>query len=98
MVLVDDLLKLPFTSVLWILREIHQAAQAELANESESITAELSQLYMMLETGKISEEEFTTGEKTLLERLDRIEERDRGVTGKKGGEQVANQKEVGRLA
>ena len=88
MVLVDDLLKLPFTSVLWILREIHQAVQEELATESESITAELRQLYMMLETGRISEEEFTVSEKDLLDRLDRVQERDRGVTGEDEGEQV----------
>ena len=98
MVLVDDLLKLPISSVLWIFREIHHAAQEELANESESITAELSQLYMMLETGKISEEEFAAGEQTLLDRLDRIQEHDRGVPEKDGGEQVADQRQAGRVA
>ena len=98
MVLLDDLLKLPISSVLWIFREIHHAAQEELANESESITTELSQLYMRLETGKISEEEFAAGERTLLERLDRIQERDRGVKGKGGGEQAQNQREMGRVA
>jgi len=98
MVLVDDLLKLPISSVLWIFREIHHAAQEELANESESITAELSQLYMRLETGKISEEEFVAGEITLLERLDKIQERDKGVKEKGGGEQAQNQREMGRVA
>ena len=98
MVLVDDLLTLPISSVLWIFREIHHAAQEELANESESITAELSQLYMRLETGKISEEEFAAGERTLLERLDRIQERDRGVKKKGGGEQAQDQREMGRVA
>jgi len=98
MILVDDLLTFPISSVLWIFREIHHAAQEELANESESITAELSQLYMRLETGKISEEEFAAGERTLLERLDRIQERDQGVTGKGGGEQAQNQREMARVA
>ena len=98
MILVDDLLTFPFSSVLWIFREIHHAAQEELANESESITAELSQLYMRLETGKISEEEFVAGEITLLERLDKIQERDKGVKEKGGGEQAQNQREMGRVA
>ena len=98
MILVDDLLTFPFSSVLWIFREIHHAAQEELANESESITAELSQLYMRLETGKISEEEFAAGERTLLDRLDKIQERDQGIKGKGGGAQVQNQREMARVA
>ncbi len=73
MIVVDDLLLAPIRSVLWIFREIHNAAQEELANEAESITAELSNLYMRLETGKISEEEFVAEEKILLERLDRVQ-------------------------
>jgi len=97
-ILVDDLLKLPITSVLWIFREIHHAAQEELANESESITAELRQLYMMLETGRISEEEFTAGERTLLERLDRIQERDQGLKKQDGGEKEPEQSELGWVA
>ncbi len=72
MIVVDDLLLAPIRSVLWIFRELHNAAQEELANEAESITAELSNLYMRLETGKISEEEFAAEEKILLERLDRV--------------------------
>ena len=79
MVLVDDILLFPMHSLLWIFREIHNAAQQERANESESTTAELSNLYMMLETGKISEEEFASEERTLLERLDRMQERGRGL-------------------
>jgi hypothetical protein len=70
---VDDLLLAPIRSVLWIFREIHNAAQEELADEAESITAELSNLYMRLETGKVSEEEFAAEEKILLERLDRAQ-------------------------
>ena len=98
MVLVDDLLKFPITGLVWIALQVQNAAQEELANESESITAELSQLYMMLETGKISEEEFGAGERILLERLDRIEERDRGVTERNGREPVAVQNEPGSVA
>jgi hypothetical protein len=75
MMLVDDLLMFPIRSVLWIFREIHNAAQEELANEADSITAELSDLYMRLETGRISEAEFAAEEKTLLERLEGIQNR-----------------------
>jgi len=98
MILVDDLLMFPFSSVLWIFREIDHIAQEELANESESITAELSQLYMMLETGKISEEEFAAGERTLLERLDKIQEREKGVKEKGGSAQAPSRGARGRVA
>ena len=98
MVLVDDLLTFPMRSLFWIFREIHNAAREELANESESITAELSNLYMRLETGKISEEEFAGEEKTLLERLDRMQERGRGLQEEPGGEEKRGQREQSMVA
>lgn len=76
MLIIDDLLLFPVRSILWVFQEIHNAAQEEQANEAEAITAELSELYMMLETGKITETEFDTREKTLLDRLDGIKERE----------------------
>ncbi|MGA2263545.1 MAG: gas vesicle protein GvpG [Acidobacteriota bacterium] len=73
MLLIDDVLLAPFRGILWICREIHNAAQEELAGESDSIRMELTSLYMMLETGRISEKEFETQEKKLLDRLDCLE-------------------------
>jgi hypothetical protein len=75
MLLLDDILLFPIKSIFWMFREIHNAAQEELASETEDITAELSELYMMLETGRITEEEFDAREKELLDRLDEIQER-----------------------
>jgi hypothetical protein len=97
MVLVDDLLMFPIRSLLWIFREIYNAGQEELANESESVTAELSNLYMQLETGKISEEEFAAEERTLLERLDRTQARGRGLQKVQGGEEKRGQCEHRRV-
>lgn len=73
MLLIDDVLMAPFRGILWICREINNAAQEELAGESDSIRMELTSLYMMLETGRISEKEFETQEKKLLDRLDCLE-------------------------
>lgn len=73
MFLLDDLLMSPVKGVLWVFREIHDAAQQELAGESETITASLSELYMRLETGQITEAEFDAQEKVLLDRLDRLQ-------------------------
>jgi hypothetical protein len=98
MVLVDDLLTFPIRSLFWIFREIHKAGQEELANETESVTAELSDLYMRLETGRISEEEFAGEEKTLLDRLDRMQERGRGLQEEHGGKEKRGQREHRRVA
>lgn len=73
MFLVDDLLLSPIKGIFWVFREIHDAAKQELAGESEAITAALSELYMRLETGQITEEEFDAREKALLDRLDRLQ-------------------------
>ena len=73
MFLIDDLLMSPVKGVLWIFREIHDAAEKELAGESEAITGALSELYMKLETGQITEAQFDAQEKVLLDRLDRLQ-------------------------
>jgi len=79
MLIIDDILLSPVRGILWIFREMYNAAQEELVNEADSITAELSELYMMLETGKITESEFDNREKELLDRLDEIQDREAGV-------------------
>ena len=78
MLLVDDLLLSPFTSLLWVFKKIHEAVQQEKAGETEAMTRSLSELYMKLETGAITEEEFAAEEKQLLDRLDAIERRTQG--------------------
>ena len=73
MFLIDDILLAPAKGLLWVFREIHDAAQQELAGESATITAALSELYMRLETGQITEAQFDAQETTLLDRLDRLQ-------------------------
>jgi len=75
MFILDDILLFPVTGILWTFRKLHKAVLQELDTEAENITAQLSELYMMLETGKISEEEFDSREKDLLDRLDEIQGR-----------------------
>jgi len=74
MLLLDDIALFPMRGILWVFRELHNAAMQELANEADSITNDLSQLYVMLETGRIPEAEFVAREKELLERLDKIQQ------------------------
>jgi len=75
MFIVDDILTAPFKGIYWIFKEIHNAALEDQAGEADRITAQLSELYMMLETGKMTEAEFDAAEKALLDRLDVINER-----------------------
>jgi len=74
MFVVDDILMAPFRGIFWVCKEIHQAVQDEVVNEADALRMELSRLYMMLETGRISEEEFDNQEKMLLDRLDALEQ------------------------
>jgi hypothetical protein len=75
MLLVDDILLFPVHSIMWVFREISEIAQKELDGEATSITEQLRVLYMQLETGRITEAEFDSKEKLLLDRLDAIESR-----------------------
>jgi len=75
MLLVDDVLFFPFKSLLAVFKEIYNAAIEEVAAESGAIRAELSQLYLDLEAGTLSEDDFDARERELLDRLDAIEER-----------------------
>jgi hypothetical protein len=75
MLLVDDILFFPVHSIMWIFREISKIAHEELAGEAQSITERLRLVYMQLETGRITEQQFDAEEKLLLDRLDAIDSR-----------------------
>ena len=79
MLVADDILLFPVRSILFLCREICNAAQQEYIDEAEAIRDELSELYMMLETGRITEKEFDTREEELLNRLEKTEPEDMNV-------------------
>jgi hypothetical protein len=79
MFLVDDLVLGPGKFVLWILRQVHEAAKEELAGETQRLTAELSQLHAMLESGRLTEEEFDVRERIILDRLEAVEDQRAGT-------------------
>lgn len=76
MLLVDDILFSPVKGIMWIFRQIHELAEEELAGEADRIRESLTELYMQLETGEITEEEFEQQEAVLLDRLDVLDEED----------------------
>ena len=79
--ILDDILTSPVRGIFWIFREVCHAAEQELAGEAENITARLTELYMMLETQRITEAEFAAEEKALLDRLEQLRESGDGAEG-----------------
>jgi hypothetical protein len=73
MLLLDDILLLPYRGLVGCLKAVRDSAEKELYDE-ERVKAELSELYMRLEMGTISEEEFKQEEEELLSELEAIEE------------------------
>ncbi len=72
MLLVDDLLKAPFKGLMFVLREVAKAADAELEAEDGRVRVQLSDLYRRLDAGEINETEFDAQEQVLLARLDHL--------------------------
>lgn len=73
MLLVDDLLAAPIKGILWVFKEIENAAHEEQRSRRDAIMASLSALYVSLEQGEISEEVFDEREQALLDELDSMD-------------------------
>jgi transcription elongation factor len=81
MLILDDIIAAPFKGLLWIVKKISETAKAELESRKQRTTTELSELYMLLDTEKITEEEFDARERVLLDELDRVNKLLEGGTG-----------------
>lgn len=71
MLLIDDLLLLPFKGLVGVFKKIHEMAERELTDE-DYIRERLMELQLKFELDEISEEEYTREEKELMARLDAI--------------------------
>jgi len=71
--LVDDLLAAPVKGILWVFREIENAAKEEQRSRRDGIMASLSALYVSLEQGEITDQVFDEREQTLLDELDALD-------------------------
>lgn len=67
--LVDDLLLSPAKLVHFLARSVHEAARKELYDE-DGLRRELRELYLALDTGEITEEEFEEREWEIVARLE----------------------------
>lgn len=67
------LLSIPFRGMIRVFEEVAKRAEEEIYNE-DAVKAELTELYLKLEAGGISEEDFERHEAELVERLEEIEQ------------------------
>ncbi len=72
MFLVGTILSSPVKGLVRVFEEIRKAAREENTREKAEITEKLQHLYQQLAAEQITEEEFDTQEKVLLDRLDII--------------------------
>ena len=79
MFLIDDILVSPFKGLVWIFRQLEQAADQQRASERDRLSEQLSKAYMMLETGQLAETDFASLERQILDRLDALDEREGDV-------------------
>ena len=73
MILLDDILLAPGRGIMWIFRSIHKAVEEEMTNERTHTRDRLSELYLQLERGELTEEQFEKEEALLLDRLEQLE-------------------------
>lgn len=73
MFILDDMAKAPFKGFMFIVREVANATQQEIARQRSDVMAELSQLHLQLENGEVDEDEFDDREQELLDRLEEID-------------------------
>lgn len=95
MFLIDDILLSPINGIFWLVRQVHEAAQQEMESEKDNITAQLTELYMRLETKQITEEEFDAREKKLLDRLDQLQKRDTQLTADEEQSEADEEEQAG---
>lgn len=94
MLIIDNLLLAPLKGIFWIFKEIHKQADEQVQGEAEDLTQALSELYMKLETGQITEQEFEAQESELLDRLEAAWERSGRTDGTEDEDEEEDRPEV----
>ena len=80
MLLLDDLLMLPFTGFGFILRTLERVAQEEYTDD-QPVKERLLELQLKLEAGEISEPDYAEEEALIVAELRQIRERKRALAG-----------------
>ena len=80
MLLVDDLLMLPFSGLGLILRTLAKVAEDEYTDDA-PVKERLLELQLKLESGEVSEEQYAREEAAIIRELREIKERKRALAG-----------------
>jgi len=87
MFLVDDLLFSPVKGLMAIGRHIQETARQSYEDQEKAIVAELTELYRLLESGRIGDDEFNARETDLLDRLEETHEALGSATAEEEGDE-----------
>jgi gas vesicle protein GvpG len=86
MLLVDDLLMLPFSGFGFILRTLQKVAEEQYTDDA-PVKERLLELQLKLESEEISEEDYAREEAAIIRQLREIENRKRALAGAPPAEQ-----------
>lgn len=86
MLLIDDLLLLPFSGFGFILRTLRKVAEEEYTDDA-AVKERLLELQLKLESGEVSEQEYASEEAAIIRELREIENRKRALAGAPPAEQ-----------
>ncbi|HZQ17680.1 MAG TPA: gas vesicle protein GvpG [Terriglobales bacterium] len=80
MLLIDDILGLPFAGFGFVLRTLQRLAEEQYTDDA-PIKERLFELQLKLESGEISEDEYVQEEGAIIRQLREIENRKRELAG-----------------
>jgi hypothetical protein len=86
MLLVDDLLMLPFSGFGFIMRTLQRIAEEQYTDDA-PVKEQLLELQLKLESGEITEDEYAQEEAAIIRQLREIENRKRALAGAPPAEQ-----------
>lgn len=86
MLLVDDLLMLPFSGFGFVLRTLQKVAEEQYTDDA-PVKERLLELQLRLESGEIGEDEYAAEEAAIIRQLREIENRKRALAGAPAAEQ-----------
>jgi hypothetical protein len=86
MLLIDDLLMMPFSGFGFVLRTLQKVAEEQFTDDA-PVKERLLELQLKLESGEVSEEEYAAEEAEIIRQLREIENRKRALKGAPAAEQ-----------
>jgi len=80
MLLIDDLLMLPFSGFGFVMRTLQKLAEEQYTDDA-TVKERLLELQLKLESGDMSEDEYAEEEAAIIRELREIENRKRALAG-----------------